>query len=114
MNLSIFNSEKGLIRYFWFSAAVCFFSFFGASELLIRYLVEPQDILDAHIRYVKEQKSPYIILGDSLSMYAFQGHEDWAKLYFESENPIHLDVKFRLYRDRYVSKKLSLVSVFHI
>ena len=108
MNLSISSFEKGFFRYFWLSVAVCFVGFFGASELLIRYLVEPQDILDAHVRYVKNQKSPYILLGDSLSMYAFQGHEEWAKLYFESENPIHLDVKFRLYRDRVRVEKVII------
>jgi hypothetical protein len=96
MSSSISNSEQGLIKLtisFVVSAVVVF----GASEVLLRYAVVPQDSFRAHIQLFNSAESSHAAFGDSHVARDFVPDSAMVNLAYPSEGIAHMDWKVRTY-----------------
>lgn len=96
MSSSISNSEQGLIN-LAISLAVSALVVFGASELLLRYAVVPQDSFRAHTQLFNSAKSSHAAFGDSHLARDFVPDSAMVNLAYPSEGIAHMDWKVRTY-----------------
>lgn len=89
-------TARGRYTTIWLSVAMLVVALFaGASEILIRSQVEPNDLLTRHVALLAASKSPNAVFGDSHAALGFSGQPGIINLAFPGENIVTMISKAR-------------------
>lgn len=97
---------KKWLTYFFGVLIIVLAIFFLMSELMVRWFVEPQDLLQKHRQLFLNAVSEGVVFGDSHPAQDFTGQEGFINLAFPAETMDMLYAKMRFYLQRHSPKKV--------